>query len=68
MEKIIKIDGMSCGHCVASVTNALKAVNGVESAEVSLDEKQAKVVFDDTKVSFEDLKNAVEEQGFDVVE
>ena len=68
MEKIIKIDGMSCGHCVSSVTNALKAVDGVDAVEVSLDEKQAKVVFDDTKVSLDDLCNAIEEQGFDVVE
>jgi copper chaperone len=37
----IKVTGMTCGHCVASVTKALQKVPGVESADVSLDKAQA---------------------------
>ena len=32
----LHIEGMSCGHCVKHATEALKAVKGVKSAEVSL--------------------------------
>ncbi len=37
MERLaLKIDGMSCGHCVAAVTKALKAVNGVQVDSVGI--------------------------------
>lgn len=40
----LKIEGMSCGHCVATIKDALEALPGVESAQVSLDEGKAVVV------------------------
>ena len=42
----IKVEGMSCGGCVKSVTNVLGALPGVAKAEVSLEQKQAVVEFD----------------------
>jgi Cu+-exporting ATPase len=62
MEKILKIDGMSCNHCVATVKKALESVQGVEDAEVSLDEKQAVVV---GKVDPKELVRAVEDAGYE---
>lgn len=59
----LKIDGMTCGHCVAGVTKALQAVPGVERAEVSLAEGRASVAHDgnlDPKALIE----AVEEEGY----
>lgn len=67
MEKIIYIEGMSCGHCKAAVEKALGAVDGVAKVEVSLDEKLAKVTLDkDLDSSL--LKATVEEAGYDVRE
>ena len=43
MEKIIRIEGMSCGHCVKAVTNELSAVSGVSDVVVSLENKCAKL-------------------------
>ncbi|MBX3110925.1 MAG: heavy-metal-associated domain-containing protein [Fimbriimonadaceae bacterium] len=57
----LKIDGMSCGHCVNSATKALKAVPGVESAEVDLAAGTATVV---GTAGIEALVAAVEEEGF----
>lgn len=68
MEIIIKIDGMSCNHCTASVKNALCGICGVKNAEVSLEDRCAKVVFDEKMVSAKELKTVIEEQGFDVVD
>ena len=68
METTIKIEGMSCCHCTSAVKNALAETDGVVSVEVSLEEKCAKVVFDENKVSVENLKEVVEDQGFDVVD
>ena len=42
-ETTLLITGMTCGHCVAAVTRALQAVPGVQTAEVSLERKQAVV-------------------------
>ncbi|SDF05301.1 CopZ family metallochaperone [Sporomusa acidovorans] len=64
-ETILKIEGMSCGHCKMSVEKALQAVAGVVSASVDLDKKQAVVVGNAKR---EALAKAVEDVGFDVVD
>ena len=61
----IKVDGMSCGGCVKSVTGVLTALDGVAKAEVSLEQKQAVVEFDAGKVTRDQLKAAIEDAGFD---
>jgi len=66
MTKTLKIEGMSCMHCVAAVTKALNAVNGVNSAAVDLDSKTAVIEITGT-VMDETLSAAVEEEGYTVV-
>ncbi|MDO4794042.1 MAG: cation transporter [Filifactor alocis] len=67
MKASIEIKGMSCGHCVQAVTQALKSVEGVKSAEVDLAENKAEVEYDEAVVSLEALHSAIENVGFDVV-
>lgn len=66
MEKLMKIDGMMCGHCSGRVKKALEAVEGVEEATVSHENGTAVVKCADT-VTDAMLKEAVENQGFDVI-
>jgi copper ion binding protein len=66
MKTTISIEGMSCEHCVAHVTKALKETAGVRSAKVSLKEKNALVEHADT-VSLDTLKAAVNEAGYEVL-
>lgn len=61
----IKVDGMSCGGCVKSVTGVLTALDGVAKAEVSLEQKQAVVEFDAAKVTRDQLKATIADAGFD---
>ncbi|MEG2679205.1 MAG: heavy metal translocating P-type ATPase, partial [Oscillospiraceae bacterium] len=63
MEQIIKIEGMSCGHCSARVEKALNAIPGT-TATVDLAAKTATVTGD---ASLEQLKAAVEDAGYEVV-
>ncbi len=65
MTKVIKIEGMACGHCSARVEKALNALGGV-SAAVDLEKKTATVTCE-TQVSDEVLKNAVVDAGYEVV-
>jgi copper chaperone len=68
METIrLGIEGMSCNGCVSSVKNVLQQIPGVSSAEVSLEQKCATVIFDPTQCSSAQLKAAVEDAGYDVV-
>ncbi len=64
MQKIVKIDGMSCQHCVKSVTKALGAVPGCTVDEVSLENKCARVTVD-ASVTDEALLKAVNDDGFE---
>ena len=61
----LSIEGMMCEHCAARVRKALESVEGVSSAEVSLEEKKATVSFDGTDTSL--LSAAVEAAGYKVV-
>ncbi len=63
----IKVDGMSCGGCVKSVTGVLTALDGVAKAEVSLEQKQAVVEFDAGKLTREQLKTVIEDAGFEAI-
>lgn len=59
------IDGMSCDACVRHVTNALKSLPGVESAEVSLTEGKAIVRFNPELVTVPVMIGAVVEEGYE---
>ena len=61
----LKIDGMTCGGCVKSVTRVLSELDGVAQADVSLEKAQAVVSFDANKVQPAALVEAVEDAGFD---
>lgn len=63
----LDVKGMTCGHCKMAVTNALEELDGVKSVEVSVEEGKASVEYDDAKVNVDQMKGAVEEQGYDVV-
>lgn len=65
MEYILRIDGMSCGHCRMAVEKALRNVPGVESVIVNLEEKQAKIV---GNVNKKLLIQTIEDAGYLVVD
>jgi len=61
----LKIEGMTCGHCVMSVQKELGKIPGVKVEKVEIG--SAKVQFDETKVNMAILANAVSEAGYKVV-
>ena len=65
MEKTIKIEGMMCGHCEATVKKALEALDGVISADVSHDKGTAVVALE-KDVADDVLSKAVEDKDFKV--
>ena len=65
MKKLVHVEGMGCMKCVAHVKEALEGLDGVSSAEVSLEGKTALVTL--TKdVADEAIRAAIDEAGYDV--
>ena len=66
MKTILTIEGMMCEHCAKRVNKAIYSIIGVESVEVDLASKKAVVISED--VSIDEMKEAVSEVGYKVVE
>ncbi len=66
MKTIIKVEGMMCGHCTATVEKTLKAFEGV-NATADLEKKQVEVEYPDN-VSLDDLKKAIVDAGYEVID
>ena len=62
---VLKVDGMTCGGCVRSVTNVLKALPGVSDAQVSLEKSQVDVTFDPALANRAALRKAIEGAGYE---
>ena len=62
----LKVEGMTCGGCVAGVTRVLKAVPGVGDVAVTLAPGEAKIAFDPARTGVAALRAAIEGAGYDV--
>ncbi len=67
MEKTIKIEGMMCGHCEATVKKCLESLDGVEHAKVSHESGTAVVTLSNGTVTDDTLKKAVEDKDYKVL-
>lgn len=65
-QEIINVEGMSCDHCKNAVESSLAKINGVSAAEVDLEKGQVRVDYNEDKVQLSDMKDAIEDQGYDV--
>ena len=63
----MKIEGMHCEGCSKRLTKVLSNVEGVKAVEVSLENKLAKIEYDEEIAKVEDFKEAIEDAGFEVV-
>ncbi len=61
---MLSIDGMTCQHCRMTVERALLGVDGVQNAQVSLEDARAEVEFDPSRATVEALVEAVDEEGY----
>ena len=64
--ELLKVTGMTCGGCISNVTDALKAVSGVNNVKVSLSAGEATVQYDERLTSPDRLKSAVKGAGYGV--
>lgn len=62
---ILQVEGMSCQHCVNSIEGALKEIGAI--GKVDLTNNIVEVSYDENQITIGAVKEAIEEQGYDVV-
>lgn len=63
-KKEVKVVGMHCSNCVKAIELSLNELDGVNDAKASLEDNNVIIDYDSSKVSDEDIQDAVEEAGF----
>lgn len=66
-ELTVKIHGMHCISCVMNIEKFLMKLDGVFDVKADLTSESAKIYYDKSKVSIEDIKNVIESLGFEVI-
>lgn len=66
VETTIHISGMHCENCVASVTKGVNELEGIKSVVVSLNDSNAVVSYDESKVELAEIKKAIESRGYSI--
>ena len=63
---VLKVSGMTCMGCVASVKRVLQGIEGVKAVEVSLEPGQATLQYDSAVANPARFKLAIEEAGYEI--
>ena len=63
-EAVLKVEGMSCMHCVGRIKKALDALKGIENADVQIG--SVRVSFDEAKLKKEEIEKAITDAGYKV--
>ena len=63
----LKVDGMSCSHCVNAITKAVGALPGIESVSVDLEGKTVTVKYDPAQSPLDKIKAEIDDQGYEVL-
>ncbi len=66
LRKTFNIEGMTCDHCVGSVTKILESFSSVTEVTVSLAENTASVSYDENKTTPSEMSKAIEDDGYTV--
>ena len=67
MVKVIKVEGMTCSHCVQRVKKALNTLDGIKDVEVNLASGEVRIT-SEREISCEEIKRAIEEWDYKVVD
>ena len=65
-QELIKVAGMTCNHCVQTITKALKKISGLNSIDVSLDSKEVKVLYNENETNLQEITKKIVEVGFEL--
>lgn len=67
-QELIKVEGITCQHCVQTISEALIKISGINSIDVNLDKKEVYVRFDEKETNLQKITNKIVELGFELPE
>ncbi len=65
-QQTLNVDGMSCEHCVQTITKAVGEAAGVQNVTVNLAGKNVSVDYDESAISLEEISDKITNAGFEV--
>ena len=65
-QELVKVEGMTCQHCLQTITDALKNISGLNGIDVDLDKKEVNVRFDENETSLQEITNKIIQIGFEL--
>ena len=68
MQKSLIVEGMSCQHCVETITDAFNDQSGVYKVGVDLDKKEVKIEYDEEKITLKQISSRILDLGFKLIE
>ena len=65
--RVLNVEGMTCQHCVDTVTETVSKITGVKNVTVNLEEKNVNIEFEESQTQLDIISNQIIEAGFEVV-
>ena len=65
MKEVLKVEGMSCNHCVNSIEKSVGSLSGVSAVKVDLANNEVSVEFEQ-EATLQQIKETIEDQGYDI--
>ena len=66
-QESLKVDGMTCQHCVQTITDALEKIAGTNKVAVDLDKKEVQVDYNEEETNLQEISDKIVEIGFELV-
>ena len=66
-QKILTVEGMTCQHCVKTITDALNGQSGVYKVGVDLDKREVKIEYDEEKTTLKQISGRIVDLGFELL-
>ena len=67
IKRILKVEGMTCQHCVETVSETVTKMEGVQKVDVNLEQENVRGEYDESKTQLEDISVQIIKAGFEVV-
>ena len=65
-QESLKVEGMTCQHCVQTITEALGKITGTNKVAVDLDKKEVQVDYNEEETSLQEISDKIVEVGFEL--
>ena len=65
-QESLKVEGMTCQHCVDTIKEALGAIGGTNKVSVDLENKEVQVEYNDKETNLQNISEKIIEVGFEI--